>query len=60
MNERVVHWLCIMTVDLACIAGGVYLVMTEHYGWAWIPFVALFSTNFDLKDESKSSGSADK
>ena len=27
---------------LALVASGTYLVITEHYGWAWIPFVAIF------------------
>jgi len=38
-----------LTVDLASLAAGTYLVITEHYGWAWIPFVALFSTSFAVK-----------
>lgn len=24
---------------LACILCGTYLVVTEHYGWAWIPYL---------------------
>ena len=27
---------------LALIASGTYLVVTHHYGWAWIPFFAIF------------------
>lgn len=30
-----------------CLGAGVYLVMTEHYGWAWIPF--LIATNLGVK-----------
>jgi hypothetical protein len=26
-------------IVVACIASGTYLVATEHYGWAWIPFL---------------------
>lgn len=28
-------WFLVVAV---CMAAGVYLVVTEHYGWAWIPF----------------------
>lgn len=45
MNERIVRWLYIMAVELGCLSGGIYLVVTEHYGWAWIPFLALFCTS---------------
>ena len=33
---------------------GVYLVMAEHYGWAWIPFImAVFLSNSkDDKNEN--------
>lgn len=24
-----------------CLGAGIYLVVTEHYGWAWIPFAML-------------------
>ncbi len=31
----------IIVVDLACIASGT----CEHYGWAWIPFLVLCTTD---------------
>ncbi len=31
------------------LSAGIYLVVTEHYGWAWIPFVLCFSLNEDNK-----------
>lgn len=24
---------------IICLADGTYLVMMQHYGWAWIPFL---------------------
>lgn len=29
-----------------CLSAGVALVVTEHYYWAWIPFLALFCVSF--------------
>lgn len=26
-------------IILGCIASGTYLVVTEHYWWAWLPFL---------------------
>lgn len=37
-------WLYLLIVDLACVASGTYLVLTEHYGWAWIPFTIMATT----------------
>jgi len=28
-----------MSIVLVSLASGTYLVATEHYGWAWIPFL---------------------
>lgn len=46
-------WIYLILVDLASLAAGVYLVVTEHYGWAWLPFVALFSTGFAAKTDKR-------
>jgi hypothetical protein len=45
-------FLYLLIVDLACIASGTYLVSTEHYGWAWIPFLIAACTSYT---EAKSS-----
>jgi hypothetical protein len=48
---------CIVVCAM-CLAAGIYLIVTEHYGWAWIPFVlaAMISLNTNLlqKDDNKS------
>lgn len=31
--------------SVACLAAGTFLVVTEHPGWAWIPFVILACTS---------------
>lgn len=38
-------WLALL--DVSCIASGTYLVSTEHYGWAWIPFLIAASTTYN-------------
>ena len=30
--------------DVVNILAGTYLVITEHYGWAWIPFLLAATT----------------
>jgi hypothetical protein len=32
-------FLYLLLTDISCIASGTYLVSTEHYLWAWIPFL---------------------
>lgn len=34
----------LLIMDLSCIASGTFLVWTEHYGWAWIPFLFAATT----------------
>jgi len=44
-------WICLAVLDVACIASGTYLVVTEHYGWAWIPFLISCCTSVKQKKE---------
>ncbi len=39
----------LLIMDLSCIAFGTYLVITEHYGWAWIPFLIAATTSVSHK-----------
>ncbi len=32
-------WFCYMLTVVGCCTCGTVLVMTDHYGWAWIPFI---------------------
>lgn len=34
-----ISWIVATIMFLAGLASGTYLVVTEHYGWAWIPFL---------------------
>lgn len=36
---------------VANLAAGIYLVMTAHYGWAWIPF--LIAASLSVKTSAK-------
>lgn len=47
---------------VALVAAGVVLVVTEHYGWAWIPWLAMFCVNFkdNPPDAAKSPQSQEK
>lgn len=54
--SKILPWLYMLIVDLACLAAGTYLVVTEHYGWAWIPFLGLFSTSFAVKQPPSEGG----
>lgn len=47
--NKVMPWIYSLLVDVTCIASGTYLVVTEHYGWAWIPFLLAGTTNFKRK-----------
>ena len=54
-NTKYIAWLiaCIIIIAIS-LATGVYLIQTEHYGWAWIPFViAAFTGGSNKKDEEK-------
>lgn len=53
--------------DLAIVAGtvisqaifvsaGIYLVVTEHYGWAWIPFLISALAGFKRSTTSSEEG----
>jgi len=35
--------------SLGCLSAGVILVLTDHPGWAWIPFVLLACTSVTQK-----------
>jgi len=37
-------FLYLVIIDMACITSGTFLVYTEHYGWAWIPFLIAAGT----------------
>lgn len=43
-------WIYMIVLDLACILSGTYLVVTEHYGWAWIPFLIAATTTYKGRD----------
>ncbi len=32
--------------QICLLISAVYLVITEHYGWAWIPFLVLANRNY--------------
>lgn len=38
-------------IVLACLASGIYLVETGHYGWAWIPF--LIAASIEMRSTKK-------
>jgi hypothetical protein len=40
--KHIAESLLLLTLYLSFIGAGMYLVITEHYGWAWIPWLALF------------------
>lgn len=50
-------WVYLLVMDLACIASGTWLVHTEHYGWAWIPF-ALAASQTLKATSSRDGGTA--
>ena len=44
-------WVYLILIDIAGIASGTYLVVTEHYGWAWIPFLLACTTTIGRAKE---------
>ncbi len=47
-------FICVLGIDLACLASGTFLVHTQHYGWAWIPFLIAACTSYKhTKDKDK-------
>jgi len=44
-------YLYLAILDLACIASGTYLVMQDHPGWAWIPFLIAAVTTYKEKNK---------
>ena len=45
--------LYIVLLILGLASLGTYLVITEHYGWAWIPFVLAASVSYKSEKENK-------
>lgn len=46
MTDYVVYCILFGLVMLGIIAAGVTLIIAEHYGWAWIPWVGFFCLSF--------------
>jgi len=42
-----------LLIMLALLACGTFLVYTNHYGWAWIPFLGALCQNLKIKDDGK-------
>lgn len=40
-------YIYLILIDLACLASGTVLIVTEHYGWAWIPFLMACMTTIE-------------
>lgn len=38
-------WFYLLVFDIACIGSGTALVLTEHYWWAWLPFLLACTTS---------------
>lgn len=38
---------------VAGIASGTYLVITEHYGWAWVPFMLICCISYSSDKDTK-------
>ena len=56
------YMLAVILIVGMMLAAGIYLVITEHYGWAWIPFLLRACidmkyfrnySNDDKKEETK-------
>lgn len=52
--QYICYLLICLIVFAIGIAAGIYLITTEHYGWAWIPFV--LSLSFTVSTNSKPNG----
>jgi hypothetical protein len=39
------QYLAAALVFAMCLAAGLWLIHTGHYGWAWIPLLAMFGVN---------------
>lgn len=62
MSDQKFEDLCIVAGTLGSqamlIVAGVYLVITEHYGWAWIPFLFVGSLSFRRSPTSHNPGTS--
>lgn len=52
-KDRLIVYTAFVIVVVAALASGVYLVCTDHGGWAWIPFLmAAFTSVKTSNDKS--------
>lgn len=50
-KKEIIRIVCVVIIILGLLAAGTFLVIKEHYGWAWIPFLAIFSSELSMKHD---------
>jgi hypothetical protein len=49
----VTYCVCYVSLALGLVFAGVWLVVTEHYGWAWIPWLIICCLRWRGPDPDK-------